>query len=166
MTVRSRARTSARKRLGSRPLGRGVVIAVVALLFIAACSDSEEPATTSTTAGPTLPFAAPSKDELGAATGIEFPDSLAEYRSVQLGPSQLDVTFTIPAGDLAAFVDGSALGPLLEGERVMAHSSPLWELNPDEAIRGAESERDGYLRSVEVLGDGDPLVVRLTVRPA
>ena len=156
------ARPRARRRVRAVGVAASLVVAGIA---VAACTDSDDPGATSTTAGPTLPFRAPSKTELGDAAGLAFPDAVGEYRSVQLSPNQLDVTFTIAAADLDAFVDGSDLGELVPGERVMAHASPLWELNPDDVVRGAESERDGYRRTVEVVGEGDPLVVRLTIQP-
>ena len=92
-----------------------------------------------------------------------FPASTAGYRSVQVGPRQLDITFTLPATDVAAFVDGSGLPALADGERTMAHSSPLWELNPTEPLAGSRVERDGMAIAVEVIGDGDPRTVRASI---
>ncbi len=146
----------------------GALVALVAVVVGAGCDDqgstsSDDAAGDTTTTTAALPFDSPSKDELADATGLVFPDSVAGYRSVQLSPGQLDVTFTLPAADVDAFLEDSDLPPLTDDERTLAHASPLWELNPTDTYAGTATSRDGISIALETVGSGDPVTVRLTV---
>jgi hypothetical protein len=109
----------------------------------------------------TLPFDSPSRAQLERATGLHLPASVTGYQSVQLAPSQLDVTFHLAPADVDALVSRSGLPPL-SAARVIAHSSPLWELNPTGTVRGTSATRDGMQLDLEVV-DGTPAVARLAV---
>jgi hypothetical protein len=142
----------------------------MAAIVAGGCSKDPTPGGAPTTVtGPTLPFTAPSATELGDAAGIAFPTSKTGYRSVQLDADQIDVTFQMPAAEVDEFVDASALGPLEEGLRTIVHSSPVWQLDPAERVRGAETTRNGLRRSLEVGGGAtadEPVTIRLSIRPA
>jgi hypothetical protein len=148
-----------------------VIGALVALVAVGAgCDDQgsssdDTPGGGTTTSG-TLPFDSPSKDELADATGLSFPASIAGYQSVQLSPGQLDVTFTLAAADVEGFVADSDLPEPTEGDRTLAHASPLWELNPTDTFAGTEATRDGVTIAVEIVGSGDPRTARVSVTTA
>ena len=159
------------RRVGPARPRRAVAAALVVALLVAltatvlGCSDDGGDTTTATSDGtpPTLAVDTPSKDELSAATGLVFPPSTAGYRSVQLGPGQIDVLTTMAASEVDAFVEGSDLPALTDGQRTIAHPSPLWELNPTGGSAGTSATRDGVSIAVEVVGDGDPRAVRVSV---
>jgi hypothetical protein len=142
------------------------------------CSRDDGPAaprTTTTQAGPppTLPFKSVSQAELGRQTGLVFPAGTADFLTAQLqNRSQLDVTFTMPADQAAAFASGSKLREPVAGKRVVTHTSPLWKLNVDGEIRGTVrtvTTPDGAkLRlAVELVDEpGGRVRVRMVVSPA
>ena len=107
-----------------------------------ACSRDDGPAaprTTTTQAGPpaTLPFSSVSQAELARQAGLVLPAGTADFLTAQLqNRAQLDVTFTLPADQAAAFVTDSNLKEPVAGKRVVTHTSPLWKLNADGEIRG------------------------------
>jgi hypothetical protein len=143
-----------------------------------ACSRDDGPAaprTTTTQAGPaaTLPFSSVSQAELARQTGLVFPAGTADFLTAQLqNRAQLDVTFTLPADQAAAFVTDSNLKEPVAGKRVVTHTSPLWKLNVDGEIRGAVrtvTTPDGAkLRlAVELVDEpGGRVRVRMVVSPA
>lgn len=154
----------------------GLLVAV-GLLLLGGCSGSDDDALpTATTSGPggtsgssgasaTLPWTAPTKSQVATAAGLDLPDSVEAWRSVLMSPGELDVSFTISRDDVAAFDEGSKLG-LKPGERVVAHASPLWDLNVEGTYAGATGERGPIRRTVEVVSPTDPAApaqVRLVV---
>jgi hypothetical protein len=145
-----------------------LLVVIVLTATAVACDDqgSGDAATDGSTTPPTLPFDTPTKDELATAAGLAFPESTDGYQSVQIGPGQLDVKFTMAEADVDAFVSGSDLPALTNGKRTLSHSSPLWELNPTEPSAGSEVTRDGLTISVEVVGAGDPRTARVSVSAA
>lgn len=157
-------------------LGLAAVLAVVVGVTLVV-TGGEDPAprpstTTTAPAGrsrPTLPLAGRTLTvaEVEDLAGVDVPDGAADFLSAQLDDQrQLDVTFTIPADSVDAFVVGSALPRPEPGRRVVAHSSPLWQLNPEGAVSGARDVREGVARAVEVIDDGDRRRVRLVISPA
>lgn len=113
-------------------------------------------------------------DDLSSAGVAEFaelalPASVADFQTaVTESYSQLDVTFTIPTADEAAFLEGSGLGSPT-AERTIMHSSPLWKLNADgdSEIRGVADTTSGVNRAVELVPEGDGVTrVRLVLTPA
>lgn len=157
-------------------LGLAAVLAVVVgvTLIVTGGEDSTPRPTTTTTApergsDPTLPLAGRTLTvaEVEALAGVDVPDSATDFLSAQLDDHrQLDVTFTIPSGDVEAFITGSGLPRPREGRRVVAHSSPLWQLNPDGAVSGSRDVQEGIARAVEVIDEGDRTRVRLVISPA
>jgi hypothetical protein len=138
-------------------LGAMAVLLAVGLALIASGgSDQATPKGSST-----LPFDSPSRTELEKATGLRLPASVTGYQSVQLAPNQLDVTFHVPPADVGALVEASRLPPL-SSTRVIAHPSPLWDLNPSGTVHGTTTTRDGMRINLEVV-DGTPSVVRLDI---
>lgn len=146
--------------------------------FGTACSRDDGPAaprTTTTQARPpaTLPFTSVSQAELARQTGVVFPAGTGDFLTAQLqNRSQLDVTFTLPADQVAALVEGSKLKEPAVGNRVVTHTSPLWKLNVDGQIRGTVrtvTTPDGVkLRlAVELVDEpGGRVRVRMVVSPA
>ena len=91
-------------------------------------------------------------------TGLEFPASAEQFQTASTKDlTQLDVTFTIPTADEAAFVSGSGLSEPVEDERTILHSSPLWKLNADgeSPIRGVADSTDTVNRAVELVDEGE-----------
>ena len=143
-----------------------------------ACSRDDGPAaprTTTTRPGPpsTLPFTNVSEAELARQTGLVFPPGTSDFLTAQLqNRTQLDVTFTLPADQVAAFVSASKLKEPVAGKRVVTHTSPLWKLNADGEIRGTArtvTSPDGArLRvAVELVDEPSGRVrVRTVVSPA
>lgn len=143
-----------------------VPVVVLSLVGGAGCSSNGDPGATSGVSGPTLPFERPSKAELADRAGLSFPSSVEDYRSTLVGPSELNVAFTMAASDLEGFVSGSGLPALTEGRRLIAHPSPVWEQNPAGTVSSTASVHDGLTRIVEVVTPDPPtgsVGVRLVV---
>ena len=115
-------------------------------------------------------------DSVSELAGLELPDSTSDFLTARLDDdSQLDVTFTIDPADEAAFLQGSGLARPVGGERVILHSSPLWELNAEGTVRGSadgpgpegeEADPPRVRRAVELVEEGELLRVRLVITPA
>jgi hypothetical protein len=140
---------------------------VVAAALVGGCSKSPTPGGTTTTAlRGALPFdASPSAKKLSKVAGLEFPESMADYRSVRVADNELDVTFTMSPDDVAAFAEGSGLDPLTPGKLIIIHPSPIWDLDPGGTVESGQSVHDGLVRQVEVVtvpGE-EPRTVRLLV---
>ena len=91
-------------------------------------------------------------------TDMEFPASAEQFQTAMTEElTQLDVSFTIPASDEAAFLSGSGLDTPVEDERTILHSSPLWKLNADgeSTIRGVADSTDTVNRAVELVPEGE-----------
>ena len=72
--------------------------------------------------------------------GLAFPKGTDDFLTARPGEGQLDVTFTLPASAEQEFVEGSGLPELVDGERQVLHSSPLWQLNPGAGEEASEGE--------------------------
>ncbi len=136
-------------------LGAAAAVLAIVGVVLVVTGGSDEPSSSSASAAPT-------RAQLEAATGLRLPSSISKYESVRLDPGQVDVRFEIPASDVDRMVSGSKLPPL-SSTRVIAHPSPLWALNPKGPIRGTSTTRRGAEIDLEVVGDGDPAVVRVSV---
>jgi len=135
----------------------------------------------------TLPLDDLSLGAIESWSGLEVPDGAEDFLTARMGDSQLDVTFTMPSEDEAAFVAGSGLSEPQPGERQILHSSPLWKLNPGDddegtasdtpeaddpstsegpipavVIRGVADRHDDVLRAVELVDEG-PGTVRVRI---
>jgi len=98
---------------------------------------------------------APKRTDVESEAGIVFPESTESFRLVRLGPTQIDVSFTIANGDVGEFSDGSGIA-LAEGERSLTHASPLWDVAVLGPVKGGSADLDGaegVTRSAEVLPD-------------
>ncbi len=159
--------------------GIAVVLVVVALVLIFNGDDRSAPTAPSTTASSadasggggatkaTLPLGQTSQAAVAQLTGLVFPAGTADFLTAKLADgTQLDVTFTIPKSDEAAFVSASGLPALKAKERVVSHSSPLWKLNPEGQISGAADTRGSVARAVELVTEGDRLRARVVISPA
>lgn len=153
MTFRSATRPGARRRLA--PALLVALMAPTLVVGAAACSTDDD-------ASSVLDQVAPTKADVAAEAGIEFPSSTKDFRLVRVSGDQIDVTFTIAATDVDAFATGSAID-LQRGERTIKHASPLWDLAVPDDVRGGSSTEDGVGRSAEVVTDGDTATVRLTI---
>jgi hypothetical protein len=167
---------SARRWVGPA-LGLLAVLAVIVgvTLVVTGGEEAARPGPTTTQpergSGPTLPLAGAELDVAGVEriSGLEVPAEATDFLSASLDRrSQLDVTFTIAPDQESALLRGSGLPEAVPGERVILHSSPLWELNPegDAEIRGTAGERDGVQRALELVPEGDRLRVRVVITPA
>lgn len=123
--------------------------------------DPSDPASSGDNAdatSPTLPSIDMTADELSRLGGLEFPEDMTDFRSVALENNlQFDITFTIPASSVDTFIRDSELPTPVEGNRVLIHASPLWDMNPPEGTTVAAS-KDRH-------GDVDRAVELLTVTP-
>jgi hypothetical protein len=137
---------------------RNVVVAVVlslgllaglTLVLLGGGDDEDDTTTTSaasTTAGEPLPLEDTSQAALTELSGIVFPADASDFLTARTDDGrQLDVSFLIPASSVAAFVESSGLPEPVADERVIAHSSPLWKLNPDpgSTLSGVADTYDG-----------------------
>lgn len=106
-------------------------------------------------------------DSVSELAGLSLPDSAEDFMSARLDDdSQLDVSFTIAPADEAAFLDASALPEPQEDQRVITHTSPLWDLNVEGTIRGAADTAGDVTRAVELVDEDDRTRVRLVITPA
>ena len=148
-------------------------LVVFGIVLVITADDEPAPTAPSTTeatgseTGPTLPLDDTSQAAVEELSGLEFPPGTADFLSARLDDgTQLDVTFTMPSTDQAAFVTASGLPTLESGQRVVTHSSPLWKLNPEGTISGAADTNGSVGRAVEVVPEGDRLRARVVITPA
>lgn len=144
--------------------------ALVGLVAATGCTKKPTPGGPTTTTLPSLPFeSSPSRADLEDITGLRFPDSTTGYRSARASDAELDVTFRMDPADADSFVADSGL-PELRAERLLAHPSPVWSLDPGGDVRSTSTARDGMRIALEVVTppatDGTPATeatVRLVV---
>jgi hypothetical protein len=154
------------------------LLGVIALggLVLVLFGGADEDTDGSGSGGATLELSDTDADSVSELAGLELPDSTSDFLTARLDDdSQLDVTFTIDPADEAAFVEDSGFAEPVEGERVILHSSPLWELNAAGTVRGAadgpgtegqSTDQPQVRRAVEFVGEGDLVRVRLVITPA
>lgn len=101
--------------------------------------------------------------EISERTGLFFSDDLAEFRSAlsETG-EQVDIRFVATAAEVEAFISESELPPLTKNQRLLTHSSPVWDLNPvgspidpSEVIDSSESQSEPMSES-DLLGEFNP----------
>ena len=115
----------------------------------------------------TLDLTDTSQAAVEEVSGLAFPPGTNDFLTAQLdGGSQLDITATVPPAEEAAFLQASGLSAPVAGERVVTHSSPLWELNPSGTIRGVSDTANGVHRSVELVEEAGRVRVRAVVTSA
>ena len=161
-----------------RLLGALAVVLVVVGIVLVVTGDDEPtgPSTTTTTVADgqaptaTLPLGDTSVEGVSSMAGLVVPDGAKDFLTAATeNKAQLDVTFTLPSDQVAAFVSGSGFPALVEGEKVVTHSSPLWKLNPEGTESGAADSVtvDGVtvVRAVETVPEGDRVRVRLVLTP-
>ncbi len=154
-----------------------VVLVVVGIVLVVTGGDEPTgPSTTTTTVADgqaptaTLPLGDTSVEGVSSMAGLVVPDGAKDFLTAATeNKAQLDVTFTLPSDRVAAFVSGSGFPALVEGEKVVTHSSPLWKLNPEGTESGAADSVtvDGVtvVRAVETVPEGDRVRVRLVLTP-
>jgi len=152
------------------PLLGLIALGGLALVLLGGGGDTDD-ADGPESGGERLDLAGTDADAVSELAGLELPDSTSDFLTARLDDdSQLDVTFTIDPGDVAAFLSGSGLAEPVEGERVILHSSPLWELNAEGATSGTvDTVGEGasaVTRAVELVSETDRLRVRMVVTPA
>ncbi len=104
---------------------------------------------------------------VAALGGLDLPDSTDDFKSARLDDdSQLDVTFTITADDEKDFIKGSGLPQPSEGQRVITHASPLWDLDVKGEISGSANTKSGVTRALELTQEDGRTRVRLVLTPA
>lgn len=148
-----------------------VALGGLALVLFGNDDGANEDGIESAAGGGALDLSDTDAEGVSELAGLALPETSAEFLSARLDDdSQLDVTFTIDPTDEAAFVEGSGFPEPVEGERVIFHSSPLWELNAQGPIRGTgdtvTSGKQGVRRSVELIAEGELVRVRLVITPA
>jgi hypothetical protein len=79
--------------------------------------------------------------------------------------SDLNVSWTMASTDTDSFAKKSGF-TLATANRVITHSSPLWELNVEGALSGATSTFQSVQRAVEVVANGEQSTVRLVLHTA
>ena len=154
-----------------------VVLVVVGIVLVVTGGDEPTgPSTTTTTVADgqtptaTLPLDDTSVEGVSSMAGLVVPDGAKDFLTAATeNKAQLDVTFTLPSDQVEAFVSGSGFPALVEGEKVVTHSSPLWKLNPEGTESGAACSVtvDGVtvVRAVETVPEGDRVRVRLVLTP-
>jgi hypothetical protein len=129
-----------------------VVVATLALLCgLAGCSKDDGAQGAGTTDPATFPLQSPTAEEVEAATGLVFPDSVADYRSANSPTAaQLEIGFTMSAAEVESFAASSGL-TLVPDERIIIHSSPVWgDQNPAGDLRSGTVRKGRYETKVEV----------------
>lgn len=102
--------------------------------------------------------------------GITVPEGAQDFLTARLDDdSQLDVTFTIDPADEQVFLDDSGLPELVPDERVITHSSPLWDLEVKGTARGATDAVEtvggqSVNREVEFVDEDGRTRVRLVLK--
>lgn len=157
---------------------RNVIVAVVLALGLVAglalvlsgggdqADDTTTSSAPSTTLGDPLPLEDTSQAALTELSGLVFPADAADFLTARTDDGrQLDVSFVMPATSVAGFVEASGLPEPVADERVIAHSSPLWKLNPEAGTTLAgvadtyDGDTDGTVsRSVELVTAPDGTV--------
>ncbi len=159
------------------PWVAGVValaLVVLGIVLVVAGGDDDAAAPSSTTSttvrtgdGPTpvtLPLRDTSEAALSDLTGLVLPAGSSDFLTARLADgTQLDITFTIPADAVDAFVSASGLPAPVAGRRVVDHSTPLWKLNPEGTISGAADRHGTVARAVELVPEGGRVRVRVVV---
>lgn len=106
-------------------------------------------------------------DSVSELAGLSLPDSAEDFMSARLDDdSQLDVSFTIAADDEAVFLDASGIPEPQKDQRVITHTSPLWDLNVEGTIRGAADTKGDVTRALELTDEDGRTRVRLVITPA
>lgn len=151
-----------------------VTLALVVIGIVLVVTGGEDrptaPSTTAPRPGtatrPTLDLSDSSKAAVSRLAGLSIPGAAADFLTASTEDrTQLDVTFTLPADQVAAFTDGSALPAPVAGDRVITHSSPLWKVNPEGQVSGSSDVRGGVSRAVETVPEGDRIRVRVVLTP-
>ncbi len=105
-----------------------------------------------------------SLETVAEEVGFVFPESTEEFLTAQPDSrSQMDLTFTMDPADAEAFLEGSGFPPAVEGQRLILHSSPLWELNPDSEVSSATDTHEGIARTVEFTEEEGRTRVRIVL---
>lgn len=103
-------------------------------------------------------------DEVAKRAGFDFPDSTEEFLTTQPdGQAQMDITFTAEETEVDEFLVDSNLPPAKAGERVILHSSPLWDLNPDSEISSSVGNHGGIGRTVEITDEDGRSRIRIVL---
>jgi hypothetical protein len=147
----------------------GTLLAGVALWLILT-DDGPDPPPEDTTAdtdpAASLDLEDSSQASVEELSGLDLPESASGFLSAQLDDgSQLDLTATFPPEEEAAFLEASSLPAPVEGERVITHSSPLWDLEPTGTVRGVTDTFDGVDRAVELVEEDGSTRVRAVITP-
>lgn len=130
---------------------------------VAACDKQPTPGGATTTTQIPLPFSeSPSRAEVERASGLRLPASTSDYRSVRVGEGELDITFRFATGDVDAFVAASKLPPLGD-QRLIAHPSPVWSLDPGGTVRSTSTTRRGLRIAVEIIDGGATSTARIVI---
>lgn len=105
---------------------------------------------------------APTKADIERDSGLVFPPSTADFRTVRMSASQIDIVFSMSAGDVATFTKASNL-TLVKDRRAIVHASPLWELNDKGSKQGGTDVTGQIQRNVEVIADGSKARARISL---
>jgi hypothetical protein len=126
-------------------------LAVALLVSSTACSSDTPQDRTATTDPSSFPLQAPTSEQVEAATGLDFPESMADYRSGNSPTApQLEVGFTMSAAEVESFASASGL-TLVPDDRIIIHSSPVWgDQNPPGDLRSGSISKGRYLTKVEI----------------
>ncbi len=152
-----------------------VVLAVIGIVLIITGGDDRPTAPSTTTTSlapgakptPTLPLDDTSIAAVNKLAGLHIPtDASGFLTTFPEARTQLDVSFTLPPDQVAAFVSGSGLAAPVAGTRVITHSSPLWKLNPEGTVAGVTDTTSGVARAVETVPEGDKVRVRIVLTPS
>ncbi|MBS1838057.1 MAG: hypothetical protein JST64_10225 [Actinobacteria bacterium] len=149
-----------------------LLLVVIGIVLVITGGDERPTAPTTTTTAPgtppkaTLDLTSSSKDAVSRLAGLSIPAGAADFLSASTEDrTQLDVTFTLPADQVDAFVAGSGLPTPIAGTRVITHSSPLWKVNPEGRVSGSSDDHGTVIRAVETVPEGDRVRVRIVLSP-
>jgi hypothetical protein len=133
---------------------RATLVVSLAVLVVGACASCSNEPDKVEDPGPdasSFPLQSPTAEEVSAATGLVFPESMADYRSAN-SPSapQLEIGFTMSAAEVESFASASGLR-LSPDERILIHASPVWgEQNPAGDLRSGTVTKGRYVTKLEI----------------
>jgi hypothetical protein len=141
-----------------------LALTAIALWLLFLQPDPAEEAGEDSGDGDALVFETTSMENVAERAGFNFPESTDDFLTAQPeSRSQMDVTLTIDPAEAEAFLKESGFPPAVADKRLILHSSPLWELNPDSEVSSTVATHDGIARTVELTEEDGRTRVRIVL---